>query len=216
MKLIPDHRMELTRSNERARFERWFVPTAFGRAYIDRQGRARGISEDEYLAWQDQAYDHVEDMVGKIQPRAMAMVAVMLVTIAAAYWVAGQIGFTGTARSVLISVAVLIVEVGLLGIDVYDYWLGWKQQRDEIEAAVAGRAPLPVDPERARIPHNWYMTAQYAIAGFLLALYFSSHVNDQWIERIDWRWVFALVPIAWVLHFAGRRHDRAAQDRLRY
>jgi hypothetical protein len=214
MDWLSNQRIEQTRQSERARFQRWFVPTTLARAYIDRQGRPRAVSEAEFLGWQDQVHGIVEDMLAKLRYHTALMVVAMLVTLATASFIATLLGFTGTARTVMVSVSVVIVEAGLLGLEIHDYWARWQRLRDAIEAAVVGRAPLPFDPERARIPHNWAQTAQYVIAVSIIALYFSSHLYTGLIEAIDWRWMLALVPIAWALHFAGRRHDRAAQERL--
>jgi hypothetical protein len=212
---IANHRIEQTRTSERARFERWFVPTALGLAYIDRQGRPRSVSQAEHQLWQDRAFAIVDKMVVKLEPQAMTLAFAMVATIAAASFAATWLGFTGAARATLVSVAVVIVEGGLLGIEIYDYWHDWHRLRSDIEAAVTGRAPLAVDPDRARIPHNWFQTAQYVIAAGIIAFYFAGHLYVDLIERFDFRYALLLVPLAWGLHFAGRRHDRAAQDRLR-
>lgn len=215
MQLIDDYRLAQLREAERRRFQRWFVPSPLGWAYIDRAGRARGVRDDEFRAWQAAAFLRIEEMLADLPTKAVWTVAALIIIIFGGNIALGALGIDGTARHLSIGIAVVVVEAGLIGIDLYDYWRGWQVQRNAIEAAVVGRAPLPVDPERSRIPRNVFLIAQYVIAGGIMLLYFSSHIDSRLIEWIDWRWGVLLIPIAWGLHFAERRQDEAAQNRLR-
>lgn len=215
MNFFDERQQERLRQSERARFERWFVPTPLGRAYIDRVGRPRGVREEEYLAWRSAAFERIEQMLDDLPKQAFWAIGGLLLTVGAGMFLCQALGIDGTARTVAISVATVVVELGLVGIDLFDYMRDWRAQRNVIEAAVVGRAPLPLDPEQAQLPRNWFLIGQYAIAGLFLLMYLGMHIDESWVERVDWRWVILIVPLAWGLHFAAQRHDRAAQDRFR-
>lgn len=104
-----------------------------------------------------------------------------------------------------------MIEGGLIALEVYDYQARWRKQRDELEAAVAGRAPLAIDPARARIPRNWYLLGQYGIGVLLVLAYFGMHIDGGLDTRIDWFWIILAGPILLFLHFASKRHDRLAR-----
>ena len=74
--------------------------------------------------------------------------------------------------------------------------------------AVATRAPLPIDPARLGSGRNWFQTGMLAVVAALILLAYASHLDEGLIDRIDWRWVFAAMPLAWGLHFAAKCYDR--------
>ena len=96
----------------------------------------------------------------------------------------------------------------MIGIEIWDYAAGWRVRRDGIEAAVAARAPLPIDPARLGSGHNWFQTGLFTLVAALVLFAYAAHLDDGLIERTDWRWVFAAIPLAWALHFAAKYHDR--------
>lgn len=212
--ILENLKLEQMRAAERARFQRWFVRTGLGWAYVDRQGRPRSVSDDEYAAWQVAAFAHIEDMLGSVPVKAAWSVAALLIILIGGTWMMAALGIDGTARHIALAVATVIVEGGLIGIDLFDYWKGWERLRDRIEVAVTGRAVLAVDPESARIPRNWAYLAQYFIAGPLVLLYFYSHFDRGMLDWFRAEYVFGVALLAWALHFAAQRHDRRAQERM--
>jgi hypothetical protein len=154
--LLDDFRLDQLRQAERRRFQRWFVHTPMGWAYIDRSGRARGVSDDEYRSWQAAAFVRIEEMLADLPAKAVWTVVALITIVFGGNLLLSALGIDGMVRKIAIGVTIVIVEAGLIGIDLYDYWRDWQVQRSGIEAAMAGRAPLPIDPERARIPRNWF------------------------------------------------------------
>ncbi|NJS14272.1 MAG: hypothetical protein HC788_06175 [Sphingopyxis sp.] len=124
-------------------------------------------------------------------------------------------GIEGLARKVGIAVAFVLIEGGLLGFEAVDYYARWRQQRDELERAVAGRAPLPLDPGKARPPRSWKLMAQYAIGVIAVFLYFAMHADTGLTGWIDWNYLVLLVPLAYLLFFAGKLADYIAHKNLR-
>jgi hypothetical protein len=215
MRFLDEYKLGQIRDAERARFLRWFVQGPMGWAYIDRSGRPRAVSEAEWSAWRARAYVRIEDMLGSLPTNAAWSIGGLLVVLIVGPILFGALEITGPARHIAMAVAVVGVEAGLIGIDIYDYWRDWHRLRDTIEQSVAGRAPLPIDPEAARIPRNWYYLGQYIVVAPLALLYFYSHFDERIIGWFRIEMFLGLALLAWGLHFAAQRHDRIAQERLR-
>lgn len=50
----------------------------------------------------------------------------------------------------------------------------------------------------------------------MIFLFFFSHLDEGLIERVDWwGWTLLVVPLAWGLHFAGKRYDGHMKRRRR-
>lgn len=215
MALYDEKQIDALRTTERARFARWFVETPMGMAYIDRAGRPRRVSDDELNAWRAVAYERIEAMLADLPRNTWIAISAMAGTAFLAPILFAALGIDGFAQKVGVIVTGVLIEGGLIGLEVHDYFARWRGQRDELEAAVAGRAPLAIDPAKARIPRNWYLMAQYGIGGLLILAFFGMHIDGGLDSKIDWNWIVLTAPILLVLHFAAKRHDRLAQERLR-
>jgi hypothetical protein len=213
--LIDEKQIDALRQTERARFSRWFVPTPLGMAYIDRQGRPRRVSDDELAVWQAAAYVRIEAMLAELPKNAWTAVGVIVGTAMLGPMLFSALGIGGYAQKVGVIVTGILIESGLIGLEVHDYLARWRAQRDALEAAVAGRAPLPIDPNQARIPRNWYLLGQYAIGVLLILASFGMHFDGGLDSSVNWAWVILAAPILLVLQFASKRHDRVVQQRLR-
>lgn len=207
--------VDALRTTERARFARWFVETPMGTAYIDRAGRPRRVSDDELSAWRAAAHARIEAMLADLPKNVWITAAVIIGTAILGPLLFSALGIEGYGKKVGIIVAGILIEGGLIGLEVYDYFARWRQQRDELERAVAGRAPLAIDPTKARIPRNWYLLGQYAVGVLLTLAYFGMHIDGGLDSMMDWNWVVLAAPVLLLLHFAAKRHDRISQERLR-
>ncbi len=212
--MFDDYKREQLRQTEMARFHRWFVRTPMGWAYVDRVGRPRKVSDDEHAAWQAEAAAHVEAIIADANIKLAWAAAGLIAAYVGGTAIMMMLGITGTVRSMGIAACAVLIEAGLIGVDIFDYVRGWRMLRDRVEAAVAGRAPLAVDPDRARIPRNWYHLAQFIVIAPFVLLYFLSHFQPHIVGWFRIEIFYGLVIIAWALHFAARRHDRLAQERL--
>lgn len=215
MALIDEKQVDALRQTERARFARWFVATPLGMAYIDRAGRPRRVSDDELTAWRADAYVRIEVMLAELPRNVWTAVAVIAGTAIFAPMLFSGIGIGGFAQKVGVVVTGLLIEGGLIGLEARAYFARWRKQRDELEAAVAGRAPLAIDPAKARIPRNWFLLAQYGVAGLLILAYFGMQIDGGLDSKVNWVWIMLAAPVLLALQFASRRHDRMAQERLR-
>jgi hypothetical protein len=61
--LVSETQIAALRKSERERFGRWFVETPYGKAYIDRTGRPRRVTEQELLTWRTAADARIEEML---------------------------------------------------------------------------------------------------------------------------------------------------------
>lgn len=215
MALYDEKQIDALRQTERARFARWFVETPMGMAYIDRGGRPRRVSDDELTAWRAVAHDRIEAMLADLPKTTWIAIAAMIGIAFLAPMLFAALGIDGFAQKVGVIVTGVLIEGGLIGIEVHDYFARWRGQRDELEAAVAGRAPLAIDPAKARIPRNWYLLGQYGVGGLLILASFGMQFDGGLDSAIDWNWIILAAPLLLVLHFAAKRHDRLAQERLR-
>jgi hypothetical protein len=208
MTLISDYQQRQMRDAELRRFDRWFVDTAMGPAYRGRDGRARGVKPDEVARWRDEVEAHVDAMIAAIPAQAMWAISALLAVVFVGGWLLDQLAIAPRFHAPAIGLGVFIVEIGMIGIEIWDYVAGWRARRDGIEAAVATRAPLPIDPARLGSGRNWFQTGMLAVVAALILLAYASHLDEGLIDRIDWRWVFAAMPLAWGLHFAAKCYDR--------
>lgn len=209
MALISDYQQRQMRDTELRRFDRWFVDTAMGPAYRGRDGRARGVKPDEVARWRGEVEAHVDAMIAAIPFQAMWAVGALLAIVFGGGWLLDLLAIPQRFHAPAIGLGVFIVEVGMIGIEIWDYVAGWRTRRDGIEAAVAARAPLPIDPARLGSGHNWFQTGSIVVVTPIILLAFFSHLDERLIERIDWwGWILLTGPLAWVLYFAGKWYDR--------
>jgi hypothetical protein len=214
MRFIDDYRREQLRQTELARFHRWFLRTAQGLAYVDRSGRPRKVSDAEHADWLAEAEARVEAIIGDANQKLGWALAGLVAAYVGGHLIFGALGIGGTARTIGIAVGAVLIEAGLIGVDLCDYWQGWRKLRDRIEAAVVARAPLAVDPERARIPRNCYHLGQFIVIAPFVLLYLYSHFDPRIVQWFRIEIFYGLALTVWILHFAVRRHDRLAQQRL--
>jgi len=207
MALISDYQQRQMRDTELRRFDRWFVDTVMGPAYRGRDGRARGVKPDEVARWRGEVEAHVDAMIAAIPVQAMWAIGALLVIVFGGGWLLDLLAIPQRFHAPTIGLGVFIVEIGMIGIEIWDYAAGWRARRDAIEAAVAARAPLPIDPARLGNGHNWFQTIMLALVGALVLFAYAAHLDEGLIERADWRWVFAAIPLAWGLHFASKWYD---------
>jgi hypothetical protein len=215
MAIIQESQIAALRETERDRFQRWFVETPFGMAYIDRAGRPRRISDDEFTVWRAAAHARIEEMLADLPRNTWIALGAMVGIAIFAPMLFSALGIEGLARKLGIAAAFVLIEGGLLGLEAHGYFARWRQQRATLEAAMAGRAPLAIDPAKARIPRNWFLLAQYWIAALVILAMYAIKVETELLRWVDWNLLILLVPIAWALHFASKRHDRIARERLR-
>lgn len=216
MFLVSDYQQRQIRDGEIRRFERWFVETAMGPAYRGRDGRLRAVKAEEVARWRADLETHIDAMIASLPVHAMWAIGGLLAVVFLGGWLLDALGIAPRLHAPAIGLAVFLVEAGTVGIEAWDYVGGWRVRRDGIEAAVAARAPLPVDPRHVGSGHNWFQNGVYILAGLIILVALFGHVGgDGMIESGPWVWLFLLVPIAWGLHFAAKWHDRRAKDRLR-
>lgn len=216
MAFVSDYQQRQIRDGELRRFDRWFVDTAMGPAYRGRDGRVRGVKAEEAARWRADVEAHVEAMIAGLPVQAMWAVGGLLAVVFLGGWLLDMLGIAQHLHGPAIGLAIFIVEAGTVGIEAWDYVGGWRERRDGIEAAVAARAPLPIDPQSLGSGHNWYQIGVYVVVAPVVLLALFGHLGgDAMIETVPWVWFFAAVPLAWGLHFAAKWHDRRAKDRLR-
>ena len=208
MTLINEFQQRQMRDSELRRFDRWFVDTAMGPAYRGRDGRARGVKAEEVARWRGEVEAHVDAMIAAIPFQAMWAVGALLAIVFGGGWLLDLLAIPQRFHAPAIGLGVFIVEVGMIGIEIWDYVAGWRIRRDGIEAAVAARAPLPIDPARLGSGHNWFQTIMLALVAMLILFAYAMHLDEGLLARTDWYWVFAAIPLAWGLHFAAKWYDR--------
>lgn len=208
MPFVSDYQQRQIRDTELRRFDRWFVDTPMGQAYRGRDGRGRSVRADEIARWRADVEAHVDAMIASIPMQAAWGIGALLVIIFFGGWFLDLIAIPQRFHGAAIGLGIFIVEVGLLGIEAWDYIAGWQSRRDAIEAAVRVRAPLPIEPARLGSGHNWFQIASVAVVVPVILLAFFSHLDEGLIERVDWwGWMLLVVPLAWGLHFAGKWYD---------
>lgn len=206
--LMNDFQKRQIRDTELRRFDRWFVDTEMGPAYRGRDGRVRGVKPDEVARWRGEVEVHVDAMIASAPVQAAWAIGALLIVVFGGGWLLDMLAIPQRFHAPTIGVALFIVEVGLIGIEIWDYVAGWGARRSGIEAEVAARAPLPIDPRRIGSGHNWFQTASIAVIVPVVLLYVFSHLDKRIVERIDWwGWVVLIAPLAWALHFAGKWYD---------
>ncbi|WP_422059920.1 hypothetical protein [Sphingopyxis sp.] len=209
MALVSDYQKRQIRDTELGRFDRWFVDTAMGPAYRGRDGRGRSVRAEEIARWRADVEAHVDAMIAAIPVQAAWGIGALLVIIFGGGWLLDLIDIPERFHGPAIGLGIFIVEVGLFGLEAWDYIAGWQRRRDGIEAAVRVRAPLPIEAARLGSGHNWFQTASIAVVVPVILLAFFSHLDESIIDRIDWwGWMMLVVPLAWGLHFAGKWYDR--------
>lgn len=208
MALMSDFQKRQMRDTELRRFDRWFVDTAMGPAYRGRDGRVRGVKAEEIARWRGEVEAHVDAMIASVPIQAMWAIGALLVIVFGGGWLLDALAIPQRFHTPAIGLGVFIVEAGMIGIEIWDYVAGWQSRRDSIEAVVATRAPLPIDPARVGSGHNWFQTASIVAIVPVVLLYVFSHLDERLIERIDWwGWILLVGPLAWALHFAGKWYD---------
>ncbi|HEY0596833.1 hypothetical protein [Sphingopyxis sp.] len=213
MALMSDFQKRQIRDTELRRFDRWFVDTVMGPAYRGRDGRVRGVKPDEVARWRSEVETHVDAMIASAPVQAAWAIGALVVVVFGGGWLLDMLAIPQRFHAPAIGLGVFVVEVGLIGIEIWDYVAGWRDRRDGIEAAVAARAPLPIDPQRIGSGHNWFQSASLALVVPVILLTCFSHLDERIIERVDWwGWMLLVVPLAWVLHFAGKLYDRRIKN----
>ena len=208
MAMMSDYQQRQMRDTELRRFDRWFVDTAMGPAYRGRDGRVRSVKAEEIAHWRREVEAHVDAMIASVPIQAMWAIGALLVIVFGGGWLLDMLAIPQRFHAPAIGLGVFIVEAGMIGIEIWDYVAGWRARRDGIEAAVAVRAPLPIDPARIGNGHNWFQTASIVAIVPVVLLYVFSHLDERLIERIDWwGWILLIGPLAWALHFAGKWYD---------
>ncbi|WP_448140596.1 hypothetical protein [Sphingopyxis fribergensis] len=215
MALMSDFQKRQIRDTELRRFDRWFVDTVMGPAYRGRDGRVRSVKPDEVARWRSEVETHVDAMIASAPVQAAWAIGALVVVVFGGGWLLDMLAIPQRFHAPAIGLGVFVVEVGLIGIEIWDYVAGWRERRDGIETAVAARAPLPIDPQRIGSGHNWFQSASLALVALLILVAYASHLDEGMIARIDWRWVFAAIPLAWALHFVGKWYDGWMKGRLR-
>ena len=208
MPFVSDYQQRQIRDTELRRFDRWFVDTAMGPAYRGRDGRGRSVRPDEIARWRADLETHVDAMIASIPVQAAWAIGALLAIVFGGGWLLDLMDIPQRFHAAAIGLGVFVVEVGLIGIEIWDYVEGWRRRRDAIETAVAARAPLPIDPGRLGSGTSWFQIASLAVVVPIILLAYASHLDEGLIERFDWRWAFAAIPLAWALHFAGKWYDR--------
>lgn len=208
MALVSDYQKRQIRDTELRRFDRWFVETAMGPAYRGRDGRARAVKANEVARWRDVVEAHVDATIAAIPVQAAWAVGALLAIVFGGGWLLDVLAIPQRYHASAIGLGVFIVEVGMIGIEIWDYAAGWRIRRDGIEAEVAARAPLPIDPARLGSGRNWFQTGALILIAAIILLAYAAHLDEGMMDRIDWRWIFAAIPLAYGLHFAARCYDR--------
>jgi hypothetical protein len=186
MSLVSDYQKRQIRDNELRRFDRWFVDTAMGPAYRGRDGRARIVKTGEVACWRADVEAHVDRMTASVPAQAAWGIGALLVIIFGGGWLLDLLAIAPRFHGPTIGLGIFIVEVGLVGIEAWDYIAGWRSRRDAIENMVRMRAPLPIEPARLGSGHNWFQTASVAAVAPVILLAFFSHLDERIIERVDW------------------------------
>lgn len=208
MALISDFQIRQIRDTELRRFDRWFVETAMGPAYRGRDGRVRGVKPEEVARWRGALEEHVDAMIAPIPIQAAWAIGALVAVVFGGGWLLDMLAIPQRFHAPAIGLGIFIVEVGMIGIEIWDYVAGWRKRRDGIEAAIAARAPLPIDPARIGSGNNWFQTASIAVIVPVILLFYFSHLDEGLIERVDWwGWILLIGPLAWALHFAGKWYD---------
>lgn len=205
--LVSDYQKRQIRDTELRRFDRWFVDTAMGPAYRARDGRARSVRAEELARWRAEVEAHVDAMIASLPIQAFWAIGALIIVVFGGGWLLDLTNIPPRFHGAAIGLGVFVVEVGLIGIEIWDYVAGWSQRRDAIERAVAARAPLPIDPARLGSGRNWFQIASLAIMVPIILLAYITNLEEGLFARIDWRWVFVAIPIAVGLHFAGKWYD---------
>lgn len=216
MALMSDFQKRQIRDTELRRFDRWFVDTVMGLGYHGRDGRVRSVKPEEVARWRDDVEAYVDAMVAAAPVQAAWAIGALVVVVFGGGWLLDLLAIPARFHAPAIGIGVFVVETGLIGIEIWDYVAGWRERRDGIEAAVAARAPLPVDPRLIGSGHNWFQTASVMVIVPVILLYVFSHLDERLVERIDWwGWIMLIGPLAWALHFAGKWYDGRMKGRLR-
>ena len=176
MAFTSDYQQRQIRDGELRRFDRWFVETAMGPAYRGRDGRVRGVKADEVARWRADLEAHIDAMIAGLPIHAMWAVGGLLTVVFLGGWLLDLLAIEPRFHGPAIGLAIFIVEAGTIGIEAWDYIGGWRERRDAIEAAVAARAPLPIDPQNIASGHNWYQIGVYVVIApvILLAIFCGS------------------------------------------
>ncbi len=207
MALMSDYQKRQLRDTELRRFDRWFVNTMVGPAYRGRDGRGRTVKPEEIARWRADVEAHVDAMIAGVPLQVAWGIGALVAVVSGGRWLLDALDIAQRFHAPAIGLAVFIVEVGLFGIEVWDYVGGWRRRRDAIEDAVRVRAPLPIDPARLGSGRNWFQAGSLALLVPIILLAYFTHLDEGLIERLDWRWVFAAIPFAVGLHFAGKWYD---------
>lgn len=213
--LMSEFQKRQIRDTELGRFDRWFVDTALGPAYRDRDGRARGVKAEEVARWRADLENHVEAMIARIPVQAAWALGGLIVVTMGGRWLLRLFEVPASYHAAVIGLAIFLVEVGTVGIEVRHYVAGWRARRDAIEAAVAGRAPLPIDPRRLGSGRNWFQIAMIALVAAMILVGYAAHADEELLTGPAAYLLVAGVPAAWALHFASKWHDRREKGRLR-
>lgn len=207
MALMSDYQKRQLRDTELRRFDRWFVDTPIGSAYRSRDGRGRAVKAEEVARWRADVEVHVDAMIAGVPLQVAWGIGALFAIVFGGGWLLDALDIASRFHAPAIGIGVFIVEAGLFGIEIWDYAAGWRRRRDAIEQAVRVRAPLPIEPARLGSGRNWFQMASLALVVPVILLAYASHLDEGLIERFDWRWVFAAIPFAWGLHFAGKWYD---------
>ena len=159
MPFVSDYQKRQIRDTELRRFERWFVDTAMGPAYRGRDGRGRSVRADEIARWRADLETHVDAMIASIPVQAAWAIGALLAIVFGGGWLLDLMDIPQRFHAAAIGLGVFVVEVGLVGLEIWDYVGGWRSRRDAIEAAVAARAPQPIDAGRLGSGTNWFQIA---------------------------------------------------------
>lgn len=208
MAFMSDYQQRQLRDGELRRFDRWFVETAMGPAYRARDGRARHVKVEEVARWRDDVEAHVDAMIAGLPLHAVWAVGALLVVVFGGGWLLDLLEIPPRFHAPAIGLGAFIVEVGLVGIEIWDYVEGWRRRRDTIEDAVRARAPLPIDPARLGSGRNWYQVAMIILIAAMVLTAYAHHVDDDLMTGFAGTLFVLGVPLAWGLHFAAKWHDR--------
>lgn len=213
--LMSEFQKRQIRDTELGRFDRWFLDTAMGPAYRDREGRARSVKAEEVARWRADLEVHVEAMIARVPAQAAWALGGLIVVVMGGRWLLRVLDIPASYHGPTIGLALFIVEAGTVGIELWDYAGGWRARRDGIEAAVAGRAPLPIDPQRLGSGRNWFQTVMIALIGVMILAGYAIHADESLLKGPAAYLLVLGVPLVWALHFASKWHDRREKGRLR-
>lgn len=210
MAFMSDYQQRQLRDGELRRFDRWFVDTAMGPAYRARDGRARHVKAEEVARWRGDVEAYVDAMIASVPMHAAWAVGALLVVVFGGGWLLDLLEIEQRFHAPAIGLGAFVVEVGLVGIEIWDYVEGWRRRRDAIEDAVRARAPLPIDPARIGSGRNWYQIAMVALIGTMVLAAYAVHVDEDILAGGAAALYLLGVPLVWGLHFAAKWHDRRA------